>query len=80
MDSDDNNTTLTDLRMKGVMAMKKFVPSVIAALMMIVLIISLSGCAKEGPIEKAGKKVDKAIEKAGEQIEKAGEKVKDAIK
>jgi hypothetical protein len=35
---------------------------IIAVLAMIVLIVGLSGCAKEGPMEKAGKKVDKAIE------------------
>ncbi len=62
------------------MPMKKLVRTVITALMMIVLMVGLSGCKKEGPLEKAGKKVDKAIEKTGEQIEKAGEKVKDAVK
>jgi len=62
------------------MPMKKFVQSVIIATMIIVLSGGLSGCAKEGPVEKAGKKVDKAIEKTGEQIEKAGEKVQDAVK
>jgi predicted small lipoprotein YifL len=62
------------------MSMKKFVQSVISALMMIVLMVGLYGCTKEGPLEKAGKKVDKAIEKTGEEIEKAGEKVKDAAK
>ncbi len=60
--------------------MKRFAQGVITALMIIILSVGLSGCAKEGPVEKAGKKVDKAIEKAGEQIEKAGEKVKDAVK
>lgn len=60
--------------------MKKFVQSFITVLMMIVLMVGLSGCTKEGPIEKAGKKIDKTIEKAGEQIEKAGEKVQDAVK
>jgi len=60
--------------------MKKFVQGFITALMMIVLLVGLSSCKKEGPVEKAGKKVDKAIEKAGEQIEKAGDKVRDAVK
>ena len=60
--------------------MKKVVQSVITALMMIVLMVWLFGCTKEGPVEKAGKKIDKTIEKAGEQIEKAGDKVKDAVK
>jgi F0F1-type ATP synthase membrane subunit b/b' len=62
------------------MSMKKFVQSVITALMIMVLMVGLSGCTKEGPVEKAGKKIDKTIEKAGEQIEKAGEKVQDAVK
>ncbi len=60
--------------------MKKIIQPVITALMIVVLAVGLSGCTKEGPIEKAGKKVDKAIEKTGEQIEKAGEKVQDAVK
>jgi hypothetical protein len=36
--------------------------SIIAGLVMIALIGGLSGCRKEGPMERAGKKVDKAIE------------------
>jgi hypothetical protein len=42
--------------------MKKHGKRFIALLSMIVLIVGLSGCAKEGPMEKAGKKVDKAVE------------------
>jgi hypothetical protein len=61
-------------------SMKKFVQSIITALIMIVLMVGLSGCTKEGPVEKAGKKIDKAIEKVGEQTEKAGEKVRDTVK
>ena len=60
--------------------MKRFAQGVITALMIIILSAGLSGCTKEGPVEKAGKKVDKAIEKTGEQIEKAGEKVQDAVR
>jgi hypothetical protein len=62
------------------MPMKKFIQSIITGLLIIVLMVGLSGCPKEGPVEKAGKKIDKTIEKAGEQIEKAGEKVQDAVK
>jgi enamine deaminase RidA (YjgF/YER057c/UK114 family) len=50
-----------------------------AALAVTVLISGLYGC-KEGPVERAGKQVDKAVDKAGEQIEKAGEKLQDAVK
>ncbi len=60
--------------------MKKFAKGIITALVMLVLIVGASGCTKEGPLEKAGKKVDKTIEKAGEQIEKAGENIQDAAK
>ena len=42
--------------------MMKIGKSLIAVLAMIALIVGFSGCAKEGPLEKAGKKVDKAVE------------------
>jgi hypothetical protein len=60
--------------------MKKFGQSIITALMVIVLMVGISGCTKEGPAEKAGKKIDKTVEKAGDQIEKAGDKVRDTVK
>jgi predicted small lipoprotein YifL len=49
--------------------MKKFVQSIFTALMVISLVVGLSACTKEGPLEKAGKKIDKTIEKAGDKIE-----------
>jgi hypothetical protein len=42
--------------------MRKNGKSIIAVLAIIVLIVGLSGCAKEGPMEKAGKKIDKAVD------------------
>jgi hypothetical protein len=60
--------------------MKRLSQIFITAFLTIVLTAGVSGCRQEGPLEKAGKKVDKAIEKTGDQIEKAGEKVKDAVK
>ena len=52
-----------------------------AALIMSALLAALSGCQKkEGPVEQAGKEVDKAAEKVGEKIEKAGDKIQDAAK
>ena len=41
--------------------MMKNSKSIIAVLAMIVLIVGLSSC-KEGPLERAGKKVDKVVE------------------
>ena len=48
--------------------------SVIAALVMTVLFVGISGCKKEGPLERAGKSIDKAVEKTGDQVEKIGKK------
>ncbi len=45
------------------------------------LFVSLSGCQqKEGPVEKAGKEVDKAAASVGQTIEKAGDNIQDAAK
>jgi len=62
------------------MPMKKFVQSIITALITIVLMVGLFGCTKEGPAERAGKKIDKTIERAGEQTERAGDKVRDTVR
>ena len=54
---------------------------VMTALAMGALIVGLFCCQKkEGPVERAGKQIDKAVEKAGQQIEKAGDKIEDAAK
>lgn len=45
------------------------------------LLFGLSACQKEeGPMEQAGKEVDKAVDKIGQQVEKAGERIQDASK
>jgi hypothetical protein len=61
--------------------MVKLGKSVMTALVMGALIAGLSCCQKkEGPVEQAGKQIDKAVEKAGQQIEKAGDKIEDTAK
>jgi predicted small secreted protein len=46
-----------------------------------VFAMGLSACQpKEGPMERAGKKVDNAVQSAGKEVEKAGEKIQDAAK
>ena len=61
--------------------MNKFAKAISAALVMSVLLGSVSACQKKaGPAETAGKEVDKAVEKAGQQIEKAGDSIQDATK
>jgi len=63
-----------------------------SAVVMTALLAALTGCQKqEGPLEKAGQKIDQAVEKTGDKInqtvekigdkvEKAGEKIKDTVK
>lgn len=61
--------------------MMKLAKNVSAALVMSALLAALAGCQKqEGPVEQAGKEVDKAAEKVGDKIEKAGESIQDAAK
>jgi len=57
---EQDSMRLTDLQKEA--HMEKHGKRFIALLAMIALIVGLSGCAKEGPLEKAGKKVDKAVE------------------
>jgi hypothetical protein len=46
------------------------------------IIVSFIACKKEGPAERAGKKIDGTVEKAGKKIEepaeKAGNKIEEA--
>jgi len=72
--------------------MTKISKSIAAALLLGALVAVLSGCQKkEGPLERAGKEIDKAaektgqqidkaLEKTGEKVEKAGDKIKDSAK
>jgi hypothetical protein len=38
----------------------------------------LTACEREGPMERAGKEIDRGVERSGEAMEKAGDKIKDA--
>ena len=46
------------------------------------IIVSFAACKKEGPAERAGKKIDETIEKTGEKlkesVDKAGDKIEEA--
>jgi hypothetical protein len=51
------------------------------AVLISALFVGVYGCEKkEGPVEKAGKEVDKAAATVGQKIEKAGENIQDAAK
>ena len=60
--------------------MTKINRGILALLVLGILVAGLSGCKKEGPMERAGKEIDKAADKAGDKIEKAGDNLKDAAK
>lgn len=60
--------------------MMKLCRSVISTLAITVLLVGISGCKKEGPVERAGKKIDETVEKGGEQVEKAGKNIQDDVK
>jgi len=59
--------------------MMKIWKSVIPALAMSVLLVGPYGC-QEGPLERAGKKIDKTVEKGGEQVEKVGKEIQKDVK
>ena len=46
----------------------------LAVLAIIAFAATLAACQKEGPMERAGKKVDNAVEKAGDKIKDATSK------
>ena len=49
-------------------------------LFVMVVLLALAGCQREGPAEKAGRQVDEAGKAAARSIEKAGDNIKDAAK
>jgi len=52
-----------------------------SAMLMALLMVTVYGCEKkEGPVEKAGKEVDKAAATVGQKVEKAGDSIQDAAK
>jgi coenzyme F420-reducing hydrogenase delta subunit len=72
--------------------MTKISRSVLAALILGILVVAVSGCKKsdghmertgremDKAAEKTGQQIDKAVEKTGDKIEKTGEKIKDSVK
>ena len=47
-------------------------------LLIMITLAALAGCQREGPAEKAGRKVDEAGKAASRSIEKAGDSIRDA--
>jgi hypothetical protein len=55
--------------------------NIILVIFSCMIIVSFAACKKEGPAERAGKKIDETVEKAGEKtkdaVEKAGDKIEE---
>ena len=52
----------------------------ITACAMGISVLMSTACQKsEGPVERAGKQVDKAIDNVGQKVEKVGDKIQDAV-
>ncbi len=59
--------------------MRNISKNMFVALMASILLVGVVGCEKkQGPMERAGEKIDKAAEKTGDSIKKTAEKIKDA--
>ncbi|MDX2425397.1 MAG: hypothetical protein QNK15_04005 [Cycloclasticus sp.] len=59
----------------------KLAKIVSTAIIMAAFLVVLSACdTNEGPVEKAGKKIDQATQSLGDQMEEAGENIQDAAK
>lgn len=52
----------------------------ITLLLATLMLVGLSGCEREGPVERAGKQVDKAAESVGDSLKDAGRKIEDAAR
>ncbi|GAB4388091.1 MAG: hypothetical protein Kow0025_05260 [Thermodesulfovibrionales bacterium] len=52
---------------------------ILMALASAMLVLSLGACKKEGPAERAGKKIDEAVQKAEEDAREAAEEVEKEI-
>jgi uncharacterized lipoprotein YehR (DUF1307 family) len=59
----------------------KPVKTLVTVMVTSVLLAALAGCEKqEGPMEQAGKSLDKATESAGRHLEDAGQSIQDTAR
>ena len=54
--------------------MNSYKKLIIPALAGILMLGGLTACDREGPMERAGEKVDKSVERAGDKVERAMDK------
>ena len=54
-------------------------PFAVVAAATLAIAVGLAGCERDGPMENAGEKVDKALNSTSESFEDAGEAVDEAV-
>lgn len=59
---------------------KKILSALTAILIASGVMFTLVACEKEGPMEKAGEKIDQAAEEVQEEVRQTKENVEDAVK
>ena len=60
--------------------MKKSFLKLLLLVCVFLAMAAFTGCKKQGPMEEAGKAIDKAAEKTGDAVEEAADDTKDALK
>ncbi len=60
--------------------MNRNILSLLAVIIVSGLMFTLTACEKEGPMEKAGDKIDQASEEVKEEARQVKENVEDAVK
>lgn len=48
--------------------------------LLVMLMLGVVGCEREGPVERAGERVDEGVEETRENIEEGREKTEEAVK
>ena len=76
---------VVNLLIRGEISMKNsfvaFLKGLVSVMAVLVFVVGVSGCQKqEGPMEKAGKKVDESVEATKDSMKKAGQKVSEGAK
>ncbi len=57
-----------------------FLKVFVALCVVVVFVVSVSGCAKEeGPMEKVGKQIDQAVDTAKDKVDQAAKDVKEGV-
>ncbi len=60
--------------------MKLLKKCIVITCLLAFMVPAFSGCSEEGPMEKAGKKMDQAAEDAGEHMDQLADDAKEAAK